>query len=55
MTGSLLWVAGDGDIVAPQACERIISVFEGHMRYDLQLAFRRIERVKSQTGYEGPW
>lgn len=23
------------------------------MRYDLQLAFRRIERVKSQTGYEG--
>jgi hypothetical protein len=53
MTGSLLWVAGDGDIVTPQACERIISVFEGHMRYDLQLAFRRIERVKSQTGYEG--
>jgi hypothetical protein len=24
------------------------------MRYDLQLAFRRIERVKSRIGYEGP-
>jgi uncharacterized protein DUF3108 len=54
ITGSLLWVAGAGDIVTPQACERIISIFEGHIRYDLQLAFKRIERVKSQTGYEGP-
>jgi hypothetical protein len=54
MTASLAWVPGNGDIVAPQACERIVSIFEGHMRYDLQLAFRRIERVKSKTGYEGP-
>jgi hypothetical protein len=54
MAASLVWVPGDGDTVAPQACERIASVFDGHMRYDLQLAFRRIERVKSQIGYEGP-
>jgi hypothetical protein len=54
MTGSLVWVPGDGDILAPQACERTVAVFEGHMRYNLQLAFRRIERVKSRIGYEGP-
>jgi hypothetical protein len=54
MTGSLVWVPGDGEIVSPRACEHIVSIFEGHIRYDLQLAFRRIERVKSQVGYEGP-
>jgi hypothetical protein len=54
MTASLAWVPGTGDTVAPQACERTVSVFEGHMRYDLQLAFKRIEQVKSQIGYEGP-
>ena len=53
MTASLVWVPGKGDTVAPQGCERIVSIFEGHMRYDLQLAFRRIERVKSRIGYEG--
>jgi hypothetical protein len=54
MTASLVWVPGNGDTVAPQACERTLSIFEGHIRYDLQLAFRRIERVKSRIGYEGP-
>ena len=54
MTASLVWVPGNGDTVARQACERIVSIFGGHMRYDLQLAFRRMERVKSQIGYEGP-
>ncbi len=54
MTASLVWVPGNADTLVPQACERILSIFEGHMRYDLQLAFKRIERVKSQTGYDGP-
>jgi hypothetical protein len=54
MTASLVVAQGVGNTVAPDACERIVSIFEGHMRYDLQLAFRRIERVKSQIGYEGP-
>ena len=28
MTASLVWVPGNGDTVAPQACERTISIFE---------------------------
>ena len=54
MTASLAWVPGTGDTVVPQACERTVSVFEGHIRYDLQLGFKRIEPVKSQIGYQGP-
>jgi hypothetical protein len=53
MTASLVWVPDNGDAVAPKACERTVSVFEGRMRYDLQLAFKRIDRVKSQIGFEG--
>jgi hypothetical protein len=53
MTASLVRVPGNGDTVTPQVCQRTASVFDGRMRYDLQLSFKRIERVKSQTGYEG--
>jgi hypothetical protein len=41
MIASLVWMPGNAEPVAPQACERIVSVFDGHMRYDLQLASRR--------------
>jgi hypothetical protein len=54
MTAPLVRVPGSGDTVAPQACQRTLSIFDGRMRYDLQLAFKRIETVKSQTGYQGP-
>ena len=53
MTASLVRVPGNGDTVTPQVCQRTASVFDGRMRYDLQLSFKRIARVKSQTGYEG--
>jgi hypothetical protein len=54
MTAPLVRVAGSGDTVAPQACQRTLSIFDGRMRYDLQLAFKRLETVKSQAGYQGP-
>jgi hypothetical protein len=53
MTASLLRVPGTGDPIAPQACQRRLSVFDGRMRYDLQLAFKRFERVKTEKGYQG--
>ena len=37
-----------------QACQRTLSIFDGRMRYDLALAFKRIEAVRSQPGYQGP-
>jgi uncharacterized protein DUF3108 len=54
MTAPLVRIPGSGDTVVPQACQRTLSIFDGRMRYDLQLAFKRIETVKSQAGYQGP-
>jgi hypothetical protein len=53
MTASLLRVSGNGDTFAPEACQRTIPIFDGRMRYDLQLAFKRLEKVKSERGYQG--
>jgi hypothetical protein len=54
MTALLIRVPGNGDTAVPAACERKIAVFDGHMRYDLQLAFKRIEQVRANAGYQGP-
>jgi hypothetical protein len=54
MTASLVRVPGAGEMVVPQVCQRTVSVFDGRMRYDLQLQFKRIDRVQSQAGYQGP-
>ncbi len=53
MTASLLRVPGTGDTFVPEACQRTVPVFDGRMRYDLQLAFKRLDRVKSERGYQG--
>lgn len=54
MTASLVRVPGNGDVLVPEACQRTVAIFDGRMRYDLQFAYRRIERVKSEKGYQGP-
>jgi hypothetical protein len=53
MTASLMRVPGSGEMLAPQACQRTLSIFDGRMRYDLQLVFKRLERVRSEPGYQG--
>lgn len=54
MTGSLLRTAGTGDPVSPEACRKTLSVFDGRMRYDLRLEYKRMETVKAEKGYQGP-
>jgi hypothetical protein len=54
MTGSLLRVPGTGDPVSPEACSQGTSVFDGRMRYDLKLEYKRIETIKVEKGYQGP-
>lgn len=54
MTALLIRVPGSGDLAVPAACERKIAVFDGHMRFDLQLVFKRIEQVRASAGYQGP-
>ena len=48
-------VAGAGpNGLAPEACQRRMPVFDGRMRFDLTLAYKRIETVRTAQGYEGP-
>jgi hypothetical protein len=53
MSASLLRVPGNGNTFVPQACQRTVAVFDGRMRYDLQLAFKRLDTVKAERGYQG--
>jgi Protein of unknown function (DUF3108) len=54
MTGSLLRVPGNGELFTPDTCRTSIPIFDGRMRYDLKLDFKRMETVKAEKGYQGP-
>jgi len=54
MTGSMLRVPGTGDPLGPDACRAATAIFDGRMRYDLKLDFKRMETVKAEKGYQGP-
>jgi len=54
MTASLLRVPGTGDPVSAEACHNAAPIFDGRMRYDLKLDFKRMETVKADKGYHGP-
>ena len=54
MTAALMRVSGRGDPVSAEACQRTIAIFDGRMRYDLRLSFKRFEAVRANRGYEGP-
>jgi uncharacterized protein DUF3108 len=50
LTALLVPAAADGETV----CRRTLPIFDGRRRYDLKLAFKRIEQVKAEAGYAGP-
>ena len=54
MTGSMLRVPGSGDPLSPEACRTGAAIFDGRMRYDLKLDFKRMEMVRAERGYHGP-
>ena len=54
MTGSMLRVGGTADPLGPEACRSGTAIFDGRMRYDLKLDFKRMETVRAEKGYQGP-
>jgi len=54
MTGSMIRVPGNGDPLSPEACRVGSGIFDGRLRYDLKLDFKRMEHVKAERGYHGP-
>jgi hypothetical protein len=53
MTASLVHVPGTGEPVSAEACGATNAIFDGRMRYDLSMEFKRIEAIKVD-GYQGP-
>jgi hypothetical protein len=54
MTGSMLRIPGSADPLGADACRTGVAIFDGRMRYDLKLDFKRMETVKAEKGYRGP-
>jgi hypothetical protein len=54
MISTMNYVAGNGEPLSPQACNRKVAVFDGRLRYDLTSEFKRVETVKASKGYQGP-
>jgi hypothetical protein len=54
LTALLVQVGGTGDVVAAEACQRTLPIFDGRRRFDLTLSFKRIDKVKADKGYAGP-
>jgi len=54
LTALLVAAADGGDGVTESACQRTLAIFDGRRRFDLRLAFKRIDRVKAEQGYAGP-
>ena len=54
MTGSMIRVPGNSDPLSPEACRTGTGIFDGRLRYDLKLDFKRMETVRAERGYHGP-
>jgi Protein of unknown function (DUF3108) len=54
MSSTLVRVPGNGELLTPDACRNGAAVFDGRMRYELKLDFKRMETVKADKGYYGP-
>ena len=53
MTAVLMPVNGKGEVLTPEACQRKLPIFDGRQRFDLKLAFKRMDQVESERGYSG--
>ena len=54
MSSTLVRVPGSGELLTPEACRAGAAVFDGRLRYELKLDFKRMETVKAEKGYYGP-
>ena len=54
LTAWLIPAAGEGNGLGRAACERTLPIFDGQKRYDLKLTFKRMDKTKTDKGYDGP-
>jgi Protein of unknown function (DUF3108) len=53
LTAMLFSAAAAGEGLSPEACRHTLPIFDGHHRYDLKLAFKRMDKVTAEKGYAG--
>jgi hypothetical protein len=54
LTALLFSAAATGKGLSQEACRRTLPIFDGHQRYDLKLAFKRMDKMTAEKGYAGP-
>jgi hypothetical protein len=54
LTAVLFSSGGAGEMLSQETCRRTLPIFDGHQRYDLKLAFKRMDKVTAEKGYAGP-
>jgi Protein of unknown function (DUF3108) len=54
LTAMLFSAAAAGEGISKEVCRRTLPVFDGNHRYDLKLAFKRMDKVTAEKGYAGP-
>lgn len=54
LTALLVPMAAEGDGLGEMACRRTLPIFDGRRRFDLRLAFKRMDKAKAGRGYSGP-
>ena len=54
LTAMLFSAAAGGEGLFQDACRHTLPIFDGNHRYDLKLAFKRMDRVTAEKGYAGP-
>ena len=53
LTAMLFSAAATGEGLSQEACRHTLPIFDGHQRYDLKLAFKRMDTVTAEKGYAG--
>ena len=54
LTALLFSAAAAGEGMSQEACRRTLPIFDGQQRYDLKLAFKRMDKMTAEKGYGGP-
>jgi hypothetical protein len=54
LTTMLLSASAASKSYSKEACRRTLPIFDGHQRYDLKLAFKRMDKMAAEKGYAGP-
>jgi hypothetical protein len=54
LTALLFSAATAGEGLSQESCRRTLPIFDGLQRYDLKLAFKRMDKMTAEKGYAGP-